>query len=265
MILASAHPVQLFISVLAAASYALPAVRANRMSLRASHWWVATAWLLHGLVLVFGLMGTPAHFGFAPALSVTAWLVAAVYAVESLVYPQLSTRWTLCAFGAAAVLLACFFPGSVLPPATSIWLPVHLAFAIACYGLFGIAIVHALFMNHAEKRIRLAEESQGGLPLLTLERLTYRFVAAGFALLSLTLLVGMLFGEAVYGHTWRWDHKSVFSLLSWITFAILLLGRSIAGWRGKRAAWVLYIGATFLLLAYVGSRFVLEVLLGRTP
>lgn len=264
MILASAYPVQLIISVSAAAAYAWPALRAKHMSLRASHLWVAVAWLLHGIVLTNGLVGNPPHFGFAPALSVTVWLVAAVYAVESLVYPQLSTRWTLCSLGAAAVLLAYVFPGSTLPPATSIWLPLHLAFAIACYGLLGMAVVHALFMNHAEKRIRLAEETQSGLPLLTLERLTYRFVAAGFGLLSMTLLVGMVFGEAVYGHAWKWDHKSVFSLLSWVTFAILLIGRSIAGWRGKRAARVLYIGATFLLLAYVGSRFVLEVLLGRT-
>ena len=140
----------------------------------------------------------------------------------------------------------------------------HLAFGVACYGLFGMAVVHALFMSHAEKRIRMAEDSHSGLPLLTLERLTYRFVAAGFALLSLTLLVGVLFGEVVYGYAWRWDHKTVFSLLSWVTFAVLLIGRSVAGWRGKRAAMVLYIGSAFLLLAYVGSRFVMEVFLGRT-
>ena len=264
MILASASPVQLILSVLAACAYAWPALRATQMSLRASHLWVALAWLLHGLVLALGLMGDPAHFGFATALSVTAWMVAAVYAVESLVYPQLSTRWTLSALGAAAVLLAYAFPGGTLPATASIWLPVHLAFAIACYGLFGMAVVHALFMNHAEKRIRMAEDSQSGLPLLTLERLTYRFVAAGFILLSLTLLVGVLFGEVVYGHAWRWDHKTVFSLLSWVTFAVLLIGRSVAGWRGKRAARVLYIGSVFLLLAYVGSRFVMEVMLGRT-
>jgi ABC-type uncharacterized transport system permease subunit len=264
MILASASPVQLILSVLAACAYAWPALRATRMTVRASHLWVAVAWLLHGLVLAWGLLGEPAHFGFATALSVTAWMVAAVYAVESLVYPQLSTRWTLCSLGAAAVLLAYAFPGGTLPATASIWLPVHLAFAIACYGLFGMAVVHALFMNHAEKRIRMAEDSHSGLPLLTLERLTYRFVAAGFILLSLTLLVGMLFGEAVYGHGWRWDHKTVFSLLSWVTFAVLLIGRSVAGWRGKRAARVLYIGSVFLLLAYVGSRFVMEVMLGRT-
>jgi ABC-type uncharacterized transport system permease subunit len=101
---------------------------------------------------------------------------------------------------------------------------------------------------------------------LTLERLTFRFVTAGFLLLTATLVAGALFGEALYGqgHTeWRWDHKRVFALLSWLTFATLLVGRSQWGWRGRRAVRMLYIGAGLLLLSYAGSRFVLEVLIGR--
>jgi ABC-type uncharacterized transport system permease subunit len=157
------------------------------------------------------------------------------------------------------------FPGTALPSAASVWLPLHLAFGVACYGLFGTAVVHAWFMTRAENRIRMAEDPHSGLPLLTLERLTYRFVAGGFALLTATLLVGFLFGDVVYGHAnaWRWNHKTVFSVLSWLTFAVLLVGRTAFGWRGKRAVRVLYTGSVFLLLAYVGSRFVMEIILGR--
>ena len=265
MILASAPSLPLILSIVAALAYVLPAALLHHIRLRTAHALVVLAWLLQGLLLADGLLAEPPHFGFAPALSVTAWLVAAVYAVESLIYPQLPTRWTLSTIGAAAVLLALAFPGAPMPASTSVWLPMHLAFGVACYGLFGIAVVHAWFMNHAEQRIRLGKDSQSGLPLLTLERLTYRFVAAGFVLLSATLLVGMLFGEVVYGHAWRWDHKTVFSVLSWLTFAVLLIGRAGFGWRGRRAATVLYVGSAFLLLAYVGSRFVMEILLGRTP
>lgn len=264
MILTSASPLPLAFSLLAALAYALPALGARRMSVRAAHLWVGLAWLLHAVVLALALLGEPPHFGFATALSVTAWLVAAVYAFETWIYPQLPTRWTLSAIGSAAVLLAYVFPGSTLPATTSVWLPVHLAFAIACYGLFGMAVMHAWFMNLTERRIRRAVDAHSGLPLLTLERLTFRFVAAGFLLLTATLLVGMLFGEAVYGHAWRWDHKTVFSLLAWITFAVLLAGRHWLGWRGRRAASVLYAGSALLLLAYVGSRFVLEIILQRS-
>jgi ABC-type uncharacterized transport system permease subunit len=113
--------------------------------------------------------------------------------------------------------------------------------------------------------MRLAADANIGMPLLTLERLTFRFVGAGFVLLSATLLAGWWFGEQLYGsgHAWRWDHKTIFSLLSWLCFAILLFGRTQLGWRGLTAVRVLYAGTGLLLLAYVGSRFVLEVILDR--
>ena len=120
-------------------------------------------------------------------------------------------------------------------------------------------------MKRTEDRIRLAADPHSGMPLLTIERLTFRFVAGGFILLSASLLVAILLGDSLYGAStgWKWNHKSIFSVLSWLTFAVLLIGRSQWGWRGKRATRVLYIGAGLLLLAYVGSRFVLEVVLGR--
>jgi ABC-type uncharacterized transport system permease subunit len=146
-------------------------------------------------------------------------------------------------------------------------LPLHWALGIASYGLFAAAVVHAWLMTRAEKQIRQAADSHSGIPLLTLERLTFRFVGAGFVLLSATLLAGWFFGEQLYGagarQAWKWDHKTVFSVLSWLAFAILLLGRSRFGWRGRTAVRVLYVGSGLLLLAYVGSRFVLEVILGR--
>lgn len=267
MILASVPPIHVILSVSAAAAYTWPAIQANRITQHASRIWVALAWMLHGAMLFWTLFGEQPHFGFAPAMSVTAWLVAAVYAVEIRIYPQLPTRWTLCALGAAAVLVALLFPGSPMPATASAWLALHLAFGVACYGLFGIAVVHAWFMTRAETRIRHAKDPHSGLPLLTLERLTYRFVNAGFVLLSATLLAGFLFGDSLYGHGhgWRWDHKTIFSLLAWLTFLVLITGRFAFGWRGKRAVNVLYMGTAFLLLAYVGSRFVMEIILGRVP
>jgi ABC-type uncharacterized transport system permease subunit len=79
------------------------------------------------------------------------------------------------------------------------------------------------------------------------------------------LLAGWLFSESLYGagKVWKWDHKTIFSVLSWLAFAVLIVGRAQFGWRGRTAVRVLYIGSGLLLLAYVGSRFVLEVVLGR--
>ena len=249
----------------AAAAYAVPAAAAGRLGDHAARGALLAAWGLHAAALAWGLLGDSPRFGFAPALSVTAWLVLTVYAVESRFFPQLKTRWALAALGAAAVLLALVFPGTPLHVAASPWLPLHWALGIASYGLFAAAVVHAWLMQRAEREIRLATEPQGGVPLLTLERLTFRFVQAGFVLLSATLLAGLLFSEQLYGagRVWKWDHKTVFSVLSWLAFAVLLVGRARFGWRGRKAVRVLYVGSLLLLLAYAGSRFVLEVVLRR--
>jgi ABC-type uncharacterized transport system permease subunit len=96
------------------------------------------------------------------------------------------------------------------------------------------------------------------MPLLRLERLTFRFVGAGFAVLTAALVLGWWNAQP-----WRWDHKTVFSMLGWLVFAALLAGRRAFGWRGRRATRWVYAGVGLLLLAYVGSRFVIEVVLQR--
>jgi ABC-type uncharacterized transport system permease subunit len=263
MILSSASPAGLALAVAAAIAYAVPALGAARLSDAAARKALLAAWVLHGVVIAWGLMGEAPRFGFAPALSVTAWLVLTVYAVETQVFPQLRGRWALGGLGAAAVLLAVVFPGTPLHVSASPWLPLHWALGIASYGLFAAAVVHAWLMQRVEYTIRHAQEPHAGLPLLTLERLTFRFATAGFVLLSATLLAGILFSEVLYGRPFRWDHKTVFSVLSWLAFALLLVGRARFGWRGRKAVRGLYIGALLLLLAYVGSRFVIEVILRR--
>ena len=267
MILASASLLVLTLAVATALAYSVSAMGAARLGPQLARAAVWLAWLLHGVLLTVSLFGQEPRFGFAPALSVTAWLIAAVYAVESHVYPLLQTRWTLSVLGAIAVLLGVLFPGNTLHPTASPWLPLHWALGIASYGLFGAAVVHAWFMTRAEERFRLAADPHSGMPLLTMERLTFRFVTAGFLLLSATLLVATVFGGQLYGPGARLklDHKTAFSVLSWLTFAVLLIGRARFGWRGKRAVRVLYMGSALLLLAYVGSRFVMEIILGRTP
>ena len=224
-----------------------------------------SGWVLHGLMLAEGLLGEPQRFGFAPALSTTIWLVLAVYAIESRLLPQLQAQWALAVLGAVAVVLAEIFKGSSYSHVASIWLPMHWALGIASYGLFAAAVVHGWLMQRSEKAMRLATQSSAGLPLMTLERLTFRFMEAGFVLLSATLLMGWLFAEQLYGPglAWKWNHKTVFSVLAWLTFAGLLIGRASLGWRGLKAVRVLYIGTGLLLLGYAGSRFVLEIVLNR--
>lgn len=247
------------------AAYALIALASRRLGTKALRALLLAAWLLHGVALAEGLLGEPPRFGFAPALSMTVWLVLAVYAVESRLFPQLQAHWALAGLGSVAVALSLVFPGSSYVKVASVWLPLHWALGIASYGLFAAAVAHGWLMQRSERAMRLATQSDAGVPLMTLERLTFRFVEAGFVLLSATLMVGWLFAEQLYGPglAWKWNHKTIFSVLAWLTFAGLLVGRARLGWRGLKAIRVLYLGSGLLLLGYAGSRFVLEVVLKR--
>lgn len=263
----TAQPWFWLLAAVALAAYALPALmRAPAPQAVASS--LALAWLSHGLVLAFSLF--LGRFGFGPALSVMAWLVLTVYAVESRMYPQMQSRRALAALGGAALALGLIFPGTALGAKASIWLPLHGAFGVAAYGLLAVATVHAWLMRRAEAQMRASVDMGSavapvGLPLMALERLMFGFVAASFALLSVTLLAGWFFGEDLYGagNAWKWNHKTIFSVLAWALMGTLLLGRWQWGWRGRVAARFVYGSAALLLLAYVGSRFVLEVLLQR--
>lgn len=265
MILPSVSGSGLAISLAAAAAvaYTLPAAAARRLSYRAALWILLAAWVLHGVVVSLGLAGEVPRFGWASAVSVTGWMVLTIYLVERDLFPLLHARWALAALGVVSLLLPLLDPGMPLRATGSGWQPVHLALGMAAYGLFAAAVLHAWLMRRAEQQIRVAASPQTGVPLLTLERLTFRFVGAGFVLLSSTLLAGLLFSETLHGQPWRWDHKTVLSVLAWAAFATLLVGRARFGWRGRVAVRVLYAGAVLLLLAYAGSRFVLEVVLGR--
>jgi ABC-type uncharacterized transport system permease subunit len=89
-------------------------------------------------------------------------------------------------------------------------------------------------------------------------------IGAAFLFLTLTLATGILFSETLFGRPLRADHKTVFAILSWLTFGLLLAGRRLYGWRGRTALRWTLTGFVMLLFAYIGSRFVLEVLLGKS-
>ncbi len=224
--------------------------------------WLWLAWLFHAMALLLGLYEawhTVAKFGFAPALSATTWMVLAVYGMESRFFllPLAEARRVLAWLALGGVILAWFFPGEVIPH-VSVLSPVHWGLGIASYGLFGAAILHAVWLDRAERAMRQKAPNWRitGLPLLQLERLTFRFVEAGFITLTAALVLGWLVSTV-----WRWDHKTVFSILAWGVFAALLMGRYILGWRGIQATRCLYAGAGLLFFSYAGSRFVLEVLI----
>ena len=146
------------------------------------------------------------------------------------------------------------------------WAALHIAVALIAYALLIVAALQALLLMGLERRLHRAlpdPVAEGRPPLLTLERFLFRLVGIGYALLTLTLVSGALFSEQLFGQPLQFKDKIVFSVLGWLVFGALLFGRHRYGWRGRAALKWIVAGTAMLVLAYAGSKFVLEVILGR--
>jgi len=244
-------------------------------------------WLAHGAQLGNGLFRDQGiQLGFAMALSATMWLAMAVYWIESLIFDLGGMRVLILPIAAFCSVLPLIFPGAVHAlPANNAALGFHLVVALAAYSMFTIAAFHALLMTALDRSLHghFVMEDGGGVgqgshqgpnvwrrillgslpPLMTMERLLFRLLFVGFTLLTLTLASGFIFSEAVTGRAVVLDHKTVFALISWCIFFALLVGRTWYGWRGRVALRWTLAGFVTMLLAYVGTRFVLEVILRR--
>ena len=138
--------------------------------------------------------------------------------------------------------------------------------AILAYALYTVATLHALLMLFLEKHLHegsLPSQLQGLPPLLRLEKLLFQLLSIAFLLLTATLLTGIFFSENLFGKAFQVTYKTVFAAFSWVIFGGLLFGHWQFGWRGKLAMRWTLIGFVLLLLSYVGSKFVSEIILQR--
>ncbi|MCB1937841.1 MAG: cytochrome c biogenesis protein CcsA [Rhodocyclaceae bacterium] len=227
------------------------------------------ALLAHGVVLHGELFpGQGMHFGFGTALSLMVWLAVLFYWIENF-FARLDGLQTFVMPAAAVCTLlpAMFPPPLLLDKAGSPAFRAHFIVAMLAYSLFTLATLHALLMAIAEKRLhhaRLSSVFASLPPLLTMEHLLFRLIRIAFVLLTLTLISGVVFSEALFDKAFQLDHKTIFAAISWLLFGALLLGRRLWGWRGKLAQRWTMAGFIALMLAYVGSRFVVEVVLHRS-
>jgi len=228
------------------------------------------ALLAHGIALHTVIFpGAEMHFGFSIALSLAVWLAICFYWVETLYNRLDGLRIIMLPAGVLACVLAALFPAThVLSDenvASSVF-RIHFVIAMLAYSLFMLAALHAMLMAMATKQLHHARFSRilANLPpLLTMEALLFRLIGVAFVLLTLTLLTGIVFTETLFGTAFQFNHKTVFATISWLLFGILLIGRHFRGWRGRVALRWTLAGFITLMLAYVGSRFVIEVLLHK--
>lgn len=233
-----------------------------------SRWALAcgvAALLAHaGLLFVPTLSGAALSTTFFSALSLVAWAMAMVMTITS-------------ARSRARVLLAMIWPIALLSAAAGALTPqtpvgaisgwqirLHVVIALSAYALLSIAALQALVVSWQERSLRrkhLSLTLRALPPLSAMEELLFQYIVAGFALLTLTVLSGALFIEDWMAQ--HLVHKTVLTLLAWVVFGMLIFGRWRFGWRGRTAVnWTL-VGMGVLLLAFFGSKLVLELVLAR--
>lgn len=149
----------------------------------------------------------------------------------------------------------------------------HMIFALLTSGIFIAVLGLALLLFFQTRRLHSVNANKFSdnavfldkLPsLLSLEKRLFQLLIIGFILLTILVGSGMLFADQVWGDKFIFNHKTVFTLLSWVVFATLIFGRYLRGWRGQMAITMTIFGFVLLFLSYVGTHFVLDVILKST-
>ncbi len=215
--------------------------------------------LVHNLFSPLGI-----NFGFFHAFSLLSWLIALLFLVTALTKPIENLGIAILPLAAVAIVLESTIPSDHFLPSGSRHLEVHILLSFVAYSMLSIAALQALLLAIQERHLH--NKHPGGFiralpPLQTMEALLFQMITLGFILQTLSLITGFIYIENIFAQ--HLVHKTVLSILAWLVFAILLWGRWRYGWRGKTAIrWTLG-GFIALALSYLGSKWVLEILLGK--
>lgn len=219
--------------------------------------------ILH-LAVLLGAHGGRVDLHFFAALSLVACVVAALTLLVNLSRPVAGLGVIVFPLAALMLALDVFLAPATTPTPIDWQIKLHVVIALLAYSVLSIAAVLALLLAVQERALRSRRPGiliRALPPLTQTEALLFRLIGAGFALLTLTLLSGMLFIANIRAQ--HLVHTTVLSIVAWLIFGALLWGRWRHGWRGRSAVNLTLIGMAMLGLAFFGSKFVLEVILHR--
>ncbi|MDF3012035.1 MAG: phosphohydrolase [Cellvibrio sp.] len=221
--------------------------------------------IAHG-VGIYGLSvnGNSFNFSLFSASSLIFWLINIIVLVSSLKKELHNLFLLLFPLSAIAVSVSIIANNPEWQHSLSYTIAAHVIPALLAYSLLTIASLQALilaYQNHALKNKSRIANARLLPPLQTMESLLFELLWVGEVLLTLAILSGFYFLEDMFAQ--HLVHKTVFALSAWLIYALLLWGRYQMGWRGNKAIRWALAGFICLMLAYFGSRLVLEVILQR--
>ena len=205
-------------------------------------------------------------FSLINVISLVCLAISLSVSVATIKHPAPFLLSIIYGFSALIQLLTLFFPTHVMMQhvLTNWPLTSHIALSLLAYCVLIIATLYAIQFQYINTKLKSKDLSVVNChfpPLMQVEKQQFRLLTIGTALLSLALLSGFVYLDNMFARTVA--HKTILSMLAWTVYVILIIGHRFRGWRGKNAVWGTLTGAVLLTLAYFGSRFVREIILGR--
>lgn len=204
------------------------------------------------------------QLGFFIALSLTACSVNIIIGVSGLRIPILNLFIFAFPFSALAVAASVLAHSPLTPQhSISVGLLIHITLSFLAYALLTVSALQAIFLSWQDRQLK-QKQATGPVrllpPLQTMEALLFNVIWAGQIALTIAILSGIVFLQDMYSQSLV--HKTVLSVLAWVIYSVLLLGRHRQGWRGRNAIRWTLAGFCTLMLAYFGSKLVIELVLG---
>jgi len=227
---------------------------------------VLVAMGLHIVILRSGILVEPSvgqNMSMLNVASLVGWLISVTMLLASFRLPNTILLPVVYSFTGLTVLLSGLIPSAhVIQISVKPNLLIHISLALFAYACLAIASLYAVQLSYIN--FRLKEKNASLLhsslpPLMAVENILFKLLLVGTVLLTLSLVSGFMFLDNMFAK--EQAHKTVFSLLAWGLYSVILMGHSLFGWRGKPVIWSTIVGGALLTLAYFGSRIVREVIL----
>jgi len=227
---------------------------------------VAVGLISHALLIYNHIFNQGVDLSFANSTLLLSWIIVLIYLLLNSKYKYRGLEiFTLI----PALIIVLVFPLIQTDHQSiqhySLPASIHIIIAMLGYGLLTFGSIFSLFLLLFEKSLHAKTNSSSMIsssePLLDVESKLFQIYWVGFIFLTFTLFSSLFFSNYLFGQSLDWNHKTIFTILAWLSYALVLFGRFQFGWRGKKSIIISLLAFAFLILAYLGTKFVVEIVL----
>jgi cytochrome c-type biogenesis protein CcsB len=254
----------LFLELLASIGLIVYIIKQQKWVFRLSYWILVTGFVFHTVFLFcrYYSLGTAPVLNLKSSLSFFSWTILCAYLIFQMRFKLRILGSFVAPFAVFIMIVSSTMPwieGPVKPMFKSIWLTIHVTTIFMGDGLFAIMFLVAvmyLIQEYQIKNKRLGSFYSRLPSLATLDGLNRTALIYGFPMLTVGMITGSMYAQYTFGTYWQWDPKEVWSLITWLFYAVLLHQRLTVGWRGRRAAIMAIFCFGVLIFTFLGASLI---------